>query len=308
MSSVGGALFEGNSALFDLPLGVVKIGYDGYDLGKTTADCELTPDQDIKDIIYQQDGTKPADNVRTGLEYLLTVTLGEIKTGLLIKMMSGITTQNTLLSDDDGTIDRNIYQSMRDNEAKGLKVASVNANGVASTNDQDILNFYEAIPIIDGALINWGADSQRMLAVQFRIKWHEFATGESATKSGAFGYWGDPTSEDVPTITWPDVEAPEIVSATADSATNMDIVFDEDIAFQSSFQTDQWMVKVNGAFIVPTAGVITTTTIALTFPAASFASGDIIYLYIGPNELEDTETTPNTYAGTDGYLCTNTVP
>ena len=53
-----GALFEGNSKLFDLPLGVVKIGFDGYDLGKTTADAEFTPDQDIKDILFQQEDRK----------------------------------------------------------------------------------------------------------------------------------------------------------------------------------------------------------------------------------------------------------
>jgi hypothetical protein len=308
MPGLGGALFVGDSKLFDLPLGVVKVGFNGYDLGKTGADTEFTPDQDIKDIIYQQDGTKPADHVRTGLEYILSCTFSEISTGLLTQLMSGISTQNSSAADDTGTIDRNQYQSMRDNEAKVLKVAAVNANGVPSTDDEDTLFFYEAIPIIDGTLINWGADSQRMLPVQFRIKWHEFTAGQSSTKSGAFGYWGDPTTEDVPAAVWPDVEAPAIVTAIAVSATSLEVTFDENIAFQSAFATDEYFADVDGEFNAPTAGVIATTKLTLTFAAATFASGDIIKLTISSIALQDTAATPNTYDGVSGLLCTNSVP
>lgn len=303
---IGGTLFDGGSALFDLPLGVVKIGFDGYDLGKTTEDTEFTPEQDIKDILYQQDGTKAADHVRTGIEYILSCTLGEISTGLLEKLMAGISTQSTA-TPDSGTIDRSIYQSMRDDEAKVLKIAAVNANGVASEDAEDIIYCYEAIPIIDGTLVNWGADSQRSLPVQFRIKWHEFSTGESSTKSGAFGYWGDPTTEDVPAADWPDVEAPEISSATADDETTLTITFDENIAFQSSFDGAHYVAKAEGSYINPTGGTITTTVLELTFEAGSFSVGDEIEISISDIALQDTESTPNTFPGYDGYPVTNNV-
>lgn len=304
---LGGALFEGNSKLFEFPLGVVKIGFDGYDLGKTTEDAEFTPDQDVKDIMYQQDGTKPSDHVRTGIEYILAVTFGEIKTGLLVKMMAGITTQTSSSSSDSGTFDRDVYQSMRDNEAKVLKIAAVNANGVPSEDAEDIIYCYEAIPIVDGALINWGADSQRMLPMQFRIKWHQFDTGESTTKDGAFGYWGDPTTEDVPAATWPDVEAPDIVSAIASAATTLTVTFDEDIAFQTAFDGSHYAAKVDGAFVLPTAGSITDEAIELTFPAATFSAGDEIEITISDVALQDTDATPNTYEGVEGYVVTNSV-
>ena len=71
MAKIGGTLFTGNSKLWEGPLGVIQMGFKGYDLGKTGADTTLTPDQDIKDIMYQQDGTKAADHVRTGQEMLL---------------------------------------------------------------------------------------------------------------------------------------------------------------------------------------------------------------------------------------------
>lgn len=303
----GGALFEGNSKLFDFPLGVVKIGFKGYDLGKTTEDAEFTPDQDIKDIMYQQDGTKPSDHVRTGIEYILSVTLGEIKTGLLVQMMSGISTENTSASSDSGTINRSVYQSMRDEEAGVLKIAAVDANGVASEDAEDIIYCYEAIPIVDGALINWGADSQRMLPMQFRIKWHKFSTGESTTKVGAFGYWGDPTTEDVPAVTWPDVEAPEISEATADDSTTMSITFNENIAFQTSFDGSHYMANVDGVYSAPTAGSITGEVLELTFAADTFSAGDDVEISISSIALQDTETTPNTYPGVDGYSVTNNV-
>ena len=302
-----GTVFVGASDLFEGPLGVVKIGFKGFDLGKTTSDAILSVEQDVKDIIYQQDGTKPADHVRTGIDLMLAVTFGEISTGLLALLQAGITTQNATPTEDSGTMDRNIYQSMRDNEAGVLRVTAVDENGAAQTDLEHLLNFYEAIAIVDGELINWGNDTQRNLPVTFRIKWHAMTALESTTKSGAFGYWGDPTIEDVPPVVWADVAAPVIVSAIASAAVTLDVVFDENIAFQTVFQAESWIAKVNGLYVAPTAGVITTTAIALTFAAATFTAGDVIELSIGSVELEDMETTPNAYAGVDGYSVTNSV-
>ena len=305
---IGGAVFEGNSKLFEGPLGVVKIGFKGYDLGKTGADTTLAPDQDVKDIIYQQDGTKASDHVRTGIEYILSCTFGEIKTGLLIQLMSGLSTKTTLPTSDSGVIDRNVYQSMRTNEAGSLKIVSVDANGAASVNLEDILNFYEAIPLVTGELVNWGADTQRNLPVEFHIKWHEFATGESSTKEGAFGYWGDPTTEDVPPIVYPDVEAPILESADVVDATSIDVVFNENLALVGgSFNSGSAIAIVNGIAVLATAGSVTTKTLTLTFPASSFTSSDVVELTITNKCVEDTETTPNVYQGVDSFSVTNSL-
>jgi hypothetical protein len=308
MSSLGGTVFGGNSKLFAGPLGVVQVGFKGYDLGKTTADTNLVPDQDVKDINYQQDGTKAADHVRTGIDYILNCTFGEIKTGLLDLLMAGISTQNTSALDDDGTIDRVIYESMRTTEGGGLKAAAVDANGVPSANLQDILNVYEAIPIVNGDLVNWGADTQRNFTVQFRIKWHLFSTGESSTKTGAFGYWGDPTSEDVPAIVYPDVAAPILQTAVADTATTIVLTFNENIAFSTSFTIGKYIAKVNESYLAPLSGVISLKALTITFAAASFASGDAIEISVGGSELQDTESTPNVYEGIDAFTVTNSVP
>ncbi len=304
---VGGELFSGNSKLFEGPLGVIQIGFKGYNLGKTMADSNLSPDQDVKDIMYQQDGTKPADHVRTGLEYILAATFGEISTGLITALMAGITSENETPTEDSGTIGRNIYQSMRTNEAGVLKMVAVDENGVASDEIEDRILCYEAIPIIDGELVNWGADTQRNFPVQFRIKFHVFAEGESSTKVGAFGYWGDPVIEDVPVAVYPDVEAPILLTADASTATVLDVVFNENIAFQTAFDAAHWLARVNGEYIPAVSGIITGAAIALTFGATSFAADDEILLYISDLAIEDTETAANAYGGIDGFICTDSI-
>ena len=307
MSSVGGALFAGNSKLFTGPLGVVKIGFEGYDLGKTTADSNIVPDQDVKDIIYQQDGTKAADHVRTGIDYLLNATFGEINTGLLKQLMAGVASSNTDANDDTGRIDRILYQSMRDNEAGAIKVAAVDENGVASASLPDIFHFYEAIPIVNGDLVNWGADTQRNFPVQFRIKWHLFSTGESTAHLGGFGYWGDPTDEDVPAIVWPDVEAPYILTAIATAATDLEITFDGNIAYITADDTTHYIAKVDGVYFVPDSGSIASAVLTLVFAAATFGSGDVIFVSISELAIEDTASPANEYPGIDAHPCTETI-
>ena len=305
---LGGAVFSGNSKLFEGPLGVVQVGFKGYDLGKTVADSNLVPDQDIKDILYQQEGTKAGDHVRTGIDLMLNVTFGEISTGLLTLLMSGVSTQNTDPTEDTGTIDRVIYESMRDNEAGVLRIAAVDVNGFPLEDVENLINFYEAIPIVEGDLVNWGADTQRNFPVVFKIKWHEFSAGESATKDGAFGYWGAAATEDVPAIVWPDLEAPQIISADADLATQMVITFNENIAYITAFDAEHYIVKVEGLFSPPTAEVgIVGAVLTLTFAAATFASGNDIRLSISELALEDTATPANEMPALDDFVCTDSV-
>ena len=309
---LGGAIFEGNSKLFSGPLGVVKIGFKGYDLGKTTAGSTLTPDQDIKDIMYQQEGTKPADHVRTGMEYLLDVTFGEIKTGLLALLMAGISAGEDV-DDDDGIIGREIFQSMLDNEAGVLKIAACDENGIALEDTENVLNWYKAIPIITGELVNWGVDTQRNLPVQFRLKYHTFTAVELAaltrTSGGAYGYFGDPADPavDCTPVVWPDKEAPEIISAIAGDANTLTVTFDELIDFfeDGTFEATHYSMKINGAYVAPTAGVITGAGIALTFTGAFTDGNDVIYISITEDEIEDEATPPeNVFPGVSLFPCT----
>lgn len=310
MSSAGGELFKGSSALLKEPLGVVQVGFNGFDMGKTTADSMLTPDQDIKDILYQQDGTKAADSVRTGLEYILKVTFGEINTGLLLQLMSGLSSENHDPAEDSMTFGRCLYRSMRDDEAKVLRVVAVDCDGIPSALDADILNWYEAIPIVNADLIVWGADTQRNIPVEFKIKYHIFADGESTTKTGAFGYFGDPAVEDVPAIVWPNVDAPYILSAVVDLATQITITMSEAVTLVAAVAlVDRFVASVNSAFAIPTTAIIEANpnddTITLTFGAATFATLDVVTLSMTASSVEDADSNHN--AAVSGLAVTNTL-
>jgi len=296
--SFGGTLQAGNSKLFAGPLGVVKIGYKGYDLGKTSAETTLKPDQDIKDIIYQQDGTKAADRVRTGLTYVLTATFSEIKTSLLKQLVAGIDSSNTSSDSDSAVIGRSVYQSMRNNEAGVLKVAACSGDGIPSEDAEDIMYFYEAIANVNGNLVNWGADTQRNLTVEFHIFFHTFAAGESSTHRGAFGYLGNPDDEDVPAANWPDVAAPVILTASVVSATSMSIVFDKNVTEVNNLTTETHIiVSVDGVFVAPTASNITGKTLTLTFPSSTFSAGKVVLLTMSRNVVKDSNNNVNEAVG-----------
>ncbi len=308
--SVGSAVFTGNSKLFEGPLGVVQVGFAGYDLGKTTADTVITPDQDIKDINYQQDGSKAADHVRTGIDYLLAVTFGEISTGLLDLLMSGISTQNVNPAADSGTIDRVMYESMRDVEAGGLKIAACDVNGTPLATLQNIMNFYEAIPIVNGDLVNWGADTQRNFAMQFRIKWHEWTAAElvtlTLTGGGAFGYWGTPATENVIDIGDYFSSAPRIDTIVATAATTILVTYDKNVEEQTAWEAGHVVIEVDGVWKLSTADggyvgkIWTCTSIGLT-------DADVLRICISRLLTQDTETPAHTFLGIDGYPVVNEV-
>lgn len=304
----------GASKLLAGPLGVVGIAFKGYTLGKTTSATELTPDQDVQDINYQQDGTKPADKVRTGLMYSLSCQFGEIKTSLIALLMAGFKSKNTDPDSDSALLGRSLYQSMRDNESGPLKVFAQTGEGVDSTDEMDILHFYEAIANIDGAMINWGADTQRNLSVKFDIYFHTFEEGEAVevdgiTEPGAFGYYGDPAEYGVPAIDWPDVGAPEIVSVIAIDADSIEVTFDRNIEFVTAFAASDFIVNINSLlFKAPTAGAITLKVLALTFAAASFAEGDVLHISLTKDTIQNTDVVPVVFPGVINKYVTNNVP
>jgi hypothetical protein len=304
----------GASKLLAGPLGVVGIAFKGYHLGKTTSATELMPDQDIQDINYQQDGTKPADKVRTGIMYSLSCQFGEIKTSLISLLMSGFRSNNTDPDSDSAFVGRSLYQSMRDNEAGPLKVFAQTADGVDSTDLMDIIHCYEVIANIDGAMINWGADTQRNLSVKFDIYYHTFEEGEATevdgiTEPGGFFYYGDPADYGVPAIDWPDVGAPEIVSVIATDDDEVVITFDKNIEFVTAFAAKDYVLNVNGAaFSNPTAGSILLKVLTLTFAASTILTADKGWLSISNDTLQTTDVVAIAFPGVLNKHVTNNVP
>ena len=317
MSTIGKDFSDWGSELLADPLKVVQLGFAGYDLGLTVADTTFSPDTNIKDVMYQQRGTKAADHVLTGADWLLSTSLGEIKTEMLKTVFPYLVKSGGSSGDDSGLFVAERYQSFLENYAGALKIAAVNAYGVPSTDVEDLAYFYYAIPIINGDLINWGADTQRALPIQFRIKIREFTAVESSTHSAAYGYYGDPTNEDVPAVTWPDLVGPVIQSVTADDATTLTVTFDENASEATGPTAENaWIAKVNGTgtdyaeFVAPTTAsdpAGSSAVVTLTFPASSFAAGDTITLYLAEGAYEDTESTPNENGAQDGISVTNNV-
>jgi hypothetical protein len=170
---IGNNILEG-------PLGVVDIVFDSVYLGRTTADTEITAEEDNKEILYQQDGTKPDDFIPTGISYIAAVTFGEIDSGLLNKIQRGFTGNAS-----SGTFGKDIYVSRKDN-AKVLKIIRVDSEGQRSTDPKMIMTFYLASPEVTGSIM-YGADTQRSLPCNFYIFYNK--------DESAFGYYGNASSQ-----------------------------------------------------------------------------------------------------------------
>lgn len=306
----GKALVDGGSKLFAGPIGVVILGFEGYNLGKTTQESKLSPDLDIKDINYQQLGTKPADHVITGADWLVDAVLAEVKTETLKVLFPYLVASSGTPGADSGVIKADMYESMVSKYAGVLKIASVNASGAPSTEVEDTMYFYIAIPIINGDLINWGADTQRELPVQFRIKRKIFTAEESSTHASAHGYLGDPTVEGLPAAAWPDLEAPKILTAVASADTTIEITWNKQIEAVSGVTLENRIrIKVEDEFITPTDASIGSDpdddVLTLTLASESIAEGDVVELFISAGSVEDASENEN--EAYNGYLVTNNV-
>ena len=298
------------SKLFDGPLGVVQIGFAGYNLGKTSQDSKLKPDLDIKDINYQQEGTKPADHVITGADWILDTVFAEIKTELLKVMFPYLVASQGSSGNDSAAFKADLYKSMVENYANVLKVGAVNASGVPSEEVEDLMYFYKVIPVVNGDLINWGADTQRELPVQFKIKRKIFTTQESSTHESAHGYMGDPTVEDLPAANWPDLAAPQLTTVEATAATTVVTTWNKDlVAISGVTLANRFRVKVEEDFITPSDVSIGTdpneNIVTLTLPASSISAGDVVELYIGAGTVKDSSDNENEEY--NSYLVTNSV-
>lgn len=299
---VGGAIAKWDSALFAGPLGVVEISFNGYDLAKTVGQSQLTPDMNVKEILYQQLGTKAADHVITGANLMLECVFGEISTKLLSILVPYLiaTGGASGAGNDSGTFKIDMYESMLDNVAGPLRVSSVGPSGVPSEDAEDNMFFYQAIPVVNAALIQWEADTQRNLPVQFMIKRRILTTAESTTHESAYGYWGDNTQEDLPAVVWPDPEAPYITAAAASSATAVKLTFNEDLVLIGGVTlTERVVLNVAGVMVVPTAAAIGTdpndNEIDLTLPASSISAGQEVTCFFTADSVEDADGNNNLF-------------
>jgi hypothetical protein len=164
-------------------LGVVLLTFDGIDLGKTIDEATLEFIEDIKDIMFAQNGTQPYDKVPTGQAYQLTVKIGEITWNRLEKVLRGLTVSG---SGHSALLGRDIYTSGRTNFAKQLIVTRVDSDGVRSADPLYRLVFWLAMPTVNGPIGSFGPDTQREVEVIFYIFYDE--------TNGGFGYSGYATS------------------------------------------------------------------------------------------------------------------
>lgn len=155
---------EGNNFI-EGEMGVVLCNFDGIELGKTMDEASLEFIEDIKDIMYAQLGTQPADKFPTGQAYQLTCKLGETTLVKLKKLMRGLT-----VNGNNAKLGADMYRSGYKNFAKRLIVTRVDSDGNASIDPHHKATFYKAFPIVSGAIGGpFGPDTQRGTDVTFYI-------------------------------------------------------------------------------------------------------------------------------------------
>jgi hypothetical protein len=140
--------------------------------------------EDMKDILYAQMGTQPADKIPTGQAYQVTCKISELQWDRLAKLMRGITPSGG----ESAKLGRDIYRSGFTNFAKVLVLRRVDSDGKPSTDPKYRLTFYKAIPSATGPVGAFGPDTQRTMDVSFYCVYDETPGHE------CFGFSGYPTS------------------------------------------------------------------------------------------------------------------
>lgn len=306
----GKALTPYGSNLTAGPLGVVQLAFNGYDLGKTTDHTAVSPDVDMKDIAYQQNGTKGADHVLTGADWTLKCTFGEISTELLKILAPYLFGSSGSVGHDSGHIKAALFESLLDKYAGVLKAAAV-LDQAPSEAIEDTLMFYKVLPLVSGDFIQWGVDVQRNFPMEFKIKGRLILPSESTALANkvVYGYLGDPSNEDLPAADWPDLEAPQLLSVSVEDETSLKFTFDEILSLISGVDpVDRIMVKKDdGTFAAPVSVDLDdpASSVTATFAAATFAAGDIVYAFMAEGTYEDSAENAN--ESIDNYEATNSI-
>ena len=162
--------------ILDQVLGVVFLKFKGIKLGKTTDATKLLTEEDLKDILYQQNGTKPFTKIRTGVSYMLQCVLGNPGLQVLGLVNPNLKPSPSFISMD---FSRELFKDLAD-EAGELIVTLMEDN-VESTDPRDIITFPKAAAR-QTTEIGWGVDLQRTIGVEFWIFVNE--------SNQSFGYSG----------------------------------------------------------------------------------------------------------------------
>lgn len=163
-------------------LGVVRLIFNGVDLGKTLDEATIEFIEDMKDINFAQDGTQPADKVPTGQAYQVSFKLGEQTWIRMAQLMRGV----TLGGGGSVALGADLYRSGRDSFAKELRIYRVDSDGTSSADPFFRLVFYKALPMVTGAVGNFGPDTQRSVDVTcycFRDSTHDHKFGYQGYES-----------------------------------------------------------------------------------------------------------------------------
>ena len=158
-------------------LGVVQMYFDGIDLGKTLDEATLEFIEDIKDIMFAQNGTQPADKIPTGQAYQITANFAQRTWARLEKLLRGVTVVG-----NSAKLGVDLYRSGYDNFAKQLILYRVDSDGVVSTSPIYRLVMYKAMPTVSGPIATFGPDTQQQVTVTFYCF--------KDTTKNAFGYSG----------------------------------------------------------------------------------------------------------------------
>lgn len=146
-------------------MGVIDLVFDGVYLGYTMEEASLEYIEDIKDILFAQLGTQPADKVPTGQAYQVTVKIGQTTLARLQKLIRGLT-----VAGHSANLGSDLYRSAYDNFARRLVCRRVDSDGVASTDPFHRTTFYKAFPMVTGAIGGpFGPDTQRGTEITFYI-------------------------------------------------------------------------------------------------------------------------------------------
>jgi hypothetical protein len=157
-------------------LAVVDLIFNKVDLGETNGGTTWTIEIDEKEIMKDQEGTKPADLLRTGLSHMITTSLAEgtvERLALIDRNMKASGAGKSL------NFSAELFTSSREN-AKTLVLRDINDNSIGGK-----IKFYLACPKLTGE-IAYGPDQQKIYGVEFycfRNKTYD-----------SFGYYGDPDS------------------------------------------------------------------------------------------------------------------
>jgi hypothetical protein len=300
-------LLVAKSNIFKNPISTVWVKYNGYLLGCTLGGVTDTPDVDIQEIMCDQKGTKPQDWVYSGLLHVIATVFSEVNEELLSILVPGI--ENIIGQPDaEMLLASRLYESLRAQKGAPLQLIR-SVNNEPSTDPDDIFTFYEVVPVITGELLKFTPDAQQTFPVSFNVvdkKLADVGNGSitevvinGSTYTNAFGYLGTAANvgvAGVPAADIPNRLGPQFNSAEADTATNLSITFNESVDSLAASPEGLVIATVNGAFVAPTAVAINGVDdkiLDCTFPAATFASGQVLTVSAQAGLGLDADTNPS---------------